>query len=378
MFPVQLRPILIPMLRPEPIRSVESLLVEVCTELSPATVRTRPRHVNALLRVSMMSGMQMNLTATLQVLLEQVREITPFEKALVYFWERGEERTLLRTAIGVGPGERERLIDQNIVDRWMGQHGKPIVFSPGDHPEADAVLAAVGAESCLAVPVLVSNRVMGSVQLFASRPGAFSPEDAQMMWLLARVAESLLTREYSNEGLMHFAFTDHLTGLRSRGYFEQQLEMEIKRAQRNGEQFALLMLDIDHFKRLNDTFGHHLGDKTLRRVAAALTEDMREVDTVARYGGEEFVIILPDTTAAEAHAVAQRIRLAVEQTGVPVGSGVTETITISIGLAVFDADAATKSGLMRNADRALYQAKAAGRNRVVMASQLHPEQQQAS
>jgi diguanylate cyclase (GGDEF)-like protein len=183
--------------------------------------------------------------------------------------------------------------------------------------------------------------------------------------MLARVSENLLSREYSNEGLIHFAFTDHLTALKTRGYFEQQLELEIKRSERKGEGFCLLMLDIDRFKPLNDTYGHHVGDKVLRRVAAVLTQDMREVDTVARYGGEEFVIILPDTTEDEAYSVAQRIRAAVESEPFVIEGKATEQITISIGLAVFGKDATTGKQLVQRADAALYVAKGQGRNKVV-------------
>lgn len=97
----------------------------------------------------------------------------------------------------------------------------------------------------------------------------------------------------------------YLTGLKTRGYFEQQLDLEIKRSERKIQKFALLMIDIDHFKQLNDRYGHHVGDQVLRDVCAILRKDMREMDTVARYGGEEFVIILPETGAAGALYVAQ-------------------------------------------------------------------------
>src|SRR5258708_16019434 len=112
---------------------------------------------------------------------------------------------------------------------------------------------------------------------------------------MMRIAENLVARETAGEGLIQFAFTDHLTGLRTRGYFEQQLELEMKRSERNQQQFVLLMLDIDHFKTLNDTYGHHVGDVVLRQVARILTADMREVDTVARSAGAEFLILLPAT-----------------------------------------------------------------------------------
>ncbi len=116
--------------------------------------------------------------------------------------------------------------------------------------------------------------------------------------MLSLVAESMLARDYSNETLLRFAFTDFLTGLKTRGYFEQQLDLELARAERRGTPVAVLMIDIDHFKRLNDTHGHPAGDIVLRDVAAILTRELREIDTAARYGGEEFILLLPETDLA--------------------------------------------------------------------------------
>jgi diguanylate cyclase (GGDEF)-like protein len=185
------------------------------------------------------------------------------------------------------------------------------------------------------------------------------------------IGESLLTREYANDGLIRFAFTDYLTGLKTRGYFEQQLDLEIKRSERKKTHFALLMIDIDFFKQLNDHYGHHVGDQVLRDVASILMKDMREVDTVARYGGEEFVIVLPETAGPGATLVAERLRRGVEQAKFFAGTPTAvERLTISIGIAVFDQDAQFKRDLIEFADAALYAAKANGRNRVMMYSQL--------
>jgi len=149
------------------------------------------------------------------------------------------------------------------------------------------------------------------------------------------------------------------------------LDLEFKRSERRRQKFALLMIDIDHFKQLNDTFGHHVGDQVLRSVASILVQDMREVDTVARYGGEEFVIILPETAEAAARYVADRLRRAVEQGKFSDDPSHTiQHLTISIGVAVYDSDARFKRDLIEASDAALYAAKREGRNRVVCYSDL--------
>ena len=182
--------------------------------------------------------------------------------------------------------------------------------------------------------MFVSNRVMGSLQIFSSRANGFNKEDAQLLWILSLVAENLLTREYANEGLLRFAFTDYLTGLaHPRKNFEQQLELEFKRAERKQQKFALLMIDIDHFKAVEQIFGHHIGDQLLRDVTSILMKDMREVDTVARYGGEEFVIILPETTQTGAVYVAQRLRRAWSRQSCAGSPHSVHHLTISLGVA---------------------------------------------
>jgi len=357
----------------------ERFVVEVFSELRPEIIQKRWADVNVVLRMSMLTGLQMQLEATLNLLCDMTADIAAFEKAMVYFWDEGRELMELRIARNVEKNAGDGISSGNILNFWAIKYGRPLLVERGHNTQADALMQAVGAVSGLVVPLFVSNRVMGSLQLFRSAANPFAREDAQLLWILALVAENLLTREYANEGLLRFAFTDYLTGLRTRGYFEQQLELEFKRAERKQQKFALLMIDIDHFKVLNDTHGHHVGDQLLRDVTSILMKDMREVDTVARYGGEEFVIILPETTETGAVFVAQRLRRAVDQAKFFAGSPHSvQHLTISIGVAVYDTDAQFKRDLIEFADAALYAAKHAGRNRVICYSELSKQGREVS
>jgi diguanylate cyclase (GGDEF)-like protein len=373
-----------PMPSPEPAdlgsSPPERFVVEVFSELRPETIQKRWEDVNVILRMSMLTGLQMQLEATLNLLCDMTTDMSPFDKAMVYFWDEGRELMELRIARNVEKQIGQEIATGNILNFWAIKYGRPLLVEQGHNAQSDALMQVVGATCALAVPLFVSNRVMGSLQLFrASDEKAFTKEDAQLLWILSLVAENLLTREYANEGLLRFAFTDYLTGLRTRGYFEQQLELEFKRAERKQQKFALLMIDIDHFKVLNDTFGHHVGDQLLRDVTSILMKDMREVDTVARYGGEEFVIILPETTEAGALFVAQRLRRAVDQAKFFAGSPHSvQHLTISIGVAVYDTDAQFKRDLIEFADAALYAAKHAGRNRVMCYSELSKQGREVS
>ncbi len=169
--------------------------------------------------------------------------------------------------------------------------------------------------------------------------------------------------------LERLTVTDDLTGLANRRFLTAELEREVQRSERHGHPFAVLMLDVDHFKVFNDTHGHLAGDAALQQLAILLRKSVRAVDTVARYGGEEFLLILPETPAAEAAKMAARICKAVAAQRFRVDAEGTEvSITASLGYALFPKDAKTVDALVEAADQALYASKAAGRNRVTAAS----------
>jgi diguanylate cyclase (GGDEF)-like protein/PAS domain S-box-containing protein len=171
-----------------------------------------------------------------------------------------------------------------------------------------------------------------------------------------------------NAGLELLAMTDHLTSLYNRRYFMQRGTEEFKRAGRNGQPLSLLMLDIDEFKRVNDSHGHEAGDMALQQVAAVLKSSLREIDILGRMGGEEFAVLLPNTSLREAVSLAERVQQVMAETPFEIpGASLTITIkiTVSIGVAVIADEMSGIDDLLRNADAALYYAKNNGRNRVM-------------
>lgn len=170
----------------------------------------------------------------------------------------------------------------------------------------------------------------------------------------------------TNELLLELSNTDHLTGLFNRRYLIEALDRELQRAQRRDGTVSLIMLDLDHLKRINDTYGHMQGDMVLQNTALQIKKELRCYDVAARYGGEEFVAILPDTSLKEAFMVADRIRLAIQGMRLA-GSMAGERVTASLGVAGFPSPHYEEiDGLLRAADEALYQAKERGRNQVVV------------
>lgn len=177
----------------------------------------------------------------------------------------------------------------------------------------------------------------------------------------------------ANEDLARQSITDALSGLHNRRYFNQVLETEVARCNRNGESFALLLLDLDHFKRVNDQFGHQAGDAVIQTVGKALRAGIRTSDTCCRYGGEEFALIMPATRAPEAQLVAERLRQKVADLEIP-GLPQGYPVTISIGISLGEPKSEIKSQqVLKEADQALYAAKADGRNRCVLRGDHRPQ-----
>ena len=168
-----------------------------------------------------------------------------------------------------------------------------------------------------------------------------------------------------NTQLEHLAHTDRLTGLFNRGYWEELLQTEFERHQRYGGVAALLMFDIDHFKRINDTFGHQAGDKVIQSLAQLVSQSIRATDMAGRYGGEEFVVLLPEVDSTGARLFAERLRKRVEALQVE-HEGRAIPFTISLGVSDTSNSTASYEQLIRHADDALYKSKQQGRNRVTL------------
>ena len=187
--------------------------------------------------------------------------------------------------------------------------------------------------------------------------------------LEAKIHERTHELAEANTRLAQLAVTDGLTGLYNHRHFHERLTLEVERSQRSGLPLSLLMLDVDHFKQFNDSFGHPAGDEVLRQLARVLADTRRANDVVARYGGEEFAVILVDTAKFTAAKVAERVRERINSHDFSEAAPRAGRLSASIGVATFPDDGSDAEHLVRAADTALYAAKRAGRNRVVLSSE---------
>jgi two-component system cell cycle response regulator len=190
--------------------------------------------------------------------------------------------------------------------------------------------------------------------------------------LTARVRTQLRKKRYSDR-LRHnvqlsleMAITDQLTGLHNRRYMARHLDNLLDNAKRNDRPLTFVIMDIDHFKQVNDSYGHDIGDEVLKEFAGRIAANVRGIDLACRYGGEEFVVVMPDTDVAAAYAIAERLRQSIETNPVRISRTPGQLhVTISIGIARMEGASDTADALLHRADKALYRAKRSGRNRVV-------------
>jgi len=230
--------------------------------------------------------------------------------------------------------------------------------------------AAEAPASAILLPLAAGATVSGYLWLGSDDPGRFAQGMAtDILERFASIVTASLDNVAHRERLKQLGMTDSLTGLANRRYFDERLREEMMRAVRYRMPVACLFIDIDSFKRINDTYGHQTGDRALAAVAACVRQQVRLGDTVARYGGEEFAALLQGDRA-DALTVAERVRLAVEKLALQDDHGERIALTVSIGVAArmvggTPAEAATLGGvIMEEADRAMYQAKRNGRNRI--------------
>jgi diguanylate cyclase (GGDEF)-like protein len=220
------------------------------------------------------------------------------------------------------------------------------------------------AKSLLVLPLLSADEAIGTLTLVARAEKRFSSDVREMLAVIANQVAVSLQNGFLYKKMETMATTDGLTGLTNHRTFQARFEDLLQRAQRHGHKVALLLCDVDFFKKVNDGYGHPVGDEVLRRVAKVLQEVPRKIDIPARYGGEEFAVLLDNVDVAQAKAVAERIRIEISKVVVDTDKGPL-SVTESIGVAAFPDDGRDRATLIERADLALYHAKHTGRNRVI-------------
>ena len=293
------------------------------------------------------------------IVLEGAGEAAGFPRAVLIAAPLGQPPELLAYHGELSPPTDLPASVDNVVTEAWERHAPRLVRKLD--PVGDAYLAALMPDSLniAVMPLFAEGKPIGAVVV--QHPGKSPRTDRRAIATLGQFAAhaSLALRNaWLLAEIRKMAATDALTGIANRRTFEQVLEQELSRARRNGDQVTLVMLDIDHFKKLNDTHGHQTGDDVLRGTGAALLQSCRDFDTAARYGGEEFAVVLPSCSPKESLIAGDRLRAAIADAELPVD------ITASAGVATFPVHAVDPQSLIKAADEALYESKRSGRDRV--------------
>lgn len=324
--------------------------------------RRRLQQMRVLHEVNLQIGALLDADAVLQTTVQALQRLVDCQAVYVFLQEPGayEVRPRITWSAKDGPPPPPTPRQEELVREAMDT-GRSYV----DIETRDGVTV-----SSLIVPLRAHGRSLGAVCLI--RPGApgFDDEARHLVELCTMATASALTNAALYEQSQRLALTDPLTGLYNRRSLERLLEQELDKARRLRYPVGVLVIDVDHFKQINDRYGHDQGDKVLGGVARALRRALRKFDSLGRYGGDEFVAILPGCDAEAVRTVGEKLRAAVARLRFPGlhGGGV----TISVGGSAGEGPDADARSLLQRADRALYQAKAAGRNRVALAEEMPP------
>lgn len=256
------------------------------------------------------------------------------------------------------------------VTGWVQRTGQPEIV-PDVRQDSRYIGVNERVASELAVPLISEGRVIGVFNLESTRRAAFGQRDLRILTALAGYATVAIQNARLFEQTKRLAITDGLTELFNHRYLHEAMERSLDRCRRDGHPLAVIMLEIDSFKRYNDTYGHQRGDEVLRTVADLLRKGSRPSDIIARYGGDEFMIVLPNTPKDAASEIAERLRRAVEAYPFLLGGNVVTSVTLSVGVAASPDDGESIDAIVDAVDRAQYTAKRSGGNKVHVAHVYH-------
>jgi diguanylate cyclase (GGDEF)-like protein len=318
-----------------------------------------------LFEIGKVVGSDQDPGQTLARISELLCELLDADACSVMLLDGERRRLLAKAAYGLRTERMHRItfpVGQGVAG-WVVERGEPALIA--DVAEDPRFVVIEGARTPIVamacVPIEARGERVGALTATSGRAGAFAEHHLELLRFIART----IALDVQNIRLHKVAVTDVLTGAYNREFLAQRLPVEVERAQAGDQTLSLAMLDVDHFKAVNDQHGHDAGDEVLAEVAVRLRGAIRADDLLVRYGGEEFLVVLPRTDAARAWEVAERMRARLAAQPFLIGGAGLE-IAASVGVAQLRPSEAA-ADLIRRADAALYTAKARGRNRVEVA-----------
>lgn len=310
----------------------------------------------------------LNMDVIVQSLIDGAYRIAPSE--IVFFIAKGKEIEVLRQ-LGL-PAQKKKIftLKGTLLDMVV-KNKEPFYLSDVRHYRSPIMpFKTDNLGSVFVLPMLYEKEILGMLALLSEKINALSPYQIELLEVLGNQASTSIANARFHAEIERLAITDGLTGLFNHRHFQERLSQEFSRIDRFSEPLSVLIIDIDHFKKINDAYGHPVGDAVLKGVADKIRKTIRNIDISARYGGEEFAVILIGTDERGAMNMAERLRKAVMNKTFSADKN-TFNVTISIGISTYTKGIKRKEELIEKADKALYQAKRGGRNRSILWSEIN-------
>ncbi|MBQ7569192.1 sensor domain-containing diguanylate cyclase [bacterium] len=331
---------------------------------------TRHSALVKVIEASQQLGTSTSLEAVMSVVSECVKTLLPVDSVAVYLLDESsvEETKLEAKGVSSAVGECFRNFDPDTEISCIGKvisERRALSYKDFNAEATDEAVLPRDKDfrSVMVAPLLVEGRAIGAVFVSYHQADKYSSEEQHFFGLLSNQVALAVRNAQLQEGLTQMATRDTMTGLFTHAYFQEHLGKSIVKAKYNNQAVALMILDMDFFKKVNDNYGHPQGDALLKQLGGVIRSVVTSKDTIARYGGDEFTVTMLDTNRTKAVVVAEKIRLAVEEFEFVLGANIVH-ITISGGVAAYPEDCTTKKELIAKADAAMYEAKKQGRNRI--------------
>jgi diguanylate cyclase (GGDEF)-like protein/putative nucleotidyltransferase with HDIG domain len=323
-------------------------------------IRNAHREVYALYEIARNFSSSLEIEKTLSVLMDKVGHLVPYDTCAVFLYD--EVKGYASTALAVGV-DAENLRGRCVapgegVTGFALANRRPVNrLQPSLDLERTGVKTDIPYRSMVALPLFKDDVLLGALSLYSTTLGEYTNNHIRLLETVTLLASDALANAMHHAQTESNALTDSLTGFPNARALQLRFEQEVSRARRNNKPFQVVMLDLDDFKKVNDTFGHKIGDRMLREVANLIQTQLREYDFLARYAGDEFVALLPDLTIQQVDELRTRIESVVRGFSLHVRTQTRANVGISIGASVFGPDGETLDQLLVAADQAMYRAK---------------------